>query len=542
MNTLLKVLTALRMLLVRVFQWNPLMRMTEDPKSAQTRVLLEILRRNRATVFGRQHGFADITSSDEYTSQVPVHTYEQLRELIEKQARENIPYLNAEQPGFYVLTSGTTAQPKYIPVLSHSIAAFRRSQRLVAFAVYRSIPEAFDGKVLAIVSPAIEGKLPSGEPYGSMSGLIYSSMPRLLQTKYVVPPDVFDIPDYNSKYFEIALHALVERNITIIATANPTTLLKLERTIAENCSDLLAKIAQRDPARAAELTQLQLEYGALKFRDLWPALRVVTMWTGGSCGVQIPAIKAMLPAAAHIVEVGYLSSEFRGGIVVDALLNREIPTLHENFFEFVRRNEWEDRNPEGRNTEDEHPQFLLLDQIEVGEQYHIFVTTQNGLYRYHINDVIEVTGHFNNTPTIRFVQKGKGVTTLTGEKLYESQLLAAIARFNSTAGTNILFFLMLGNATDLQYTLYLEHEFIDASALEEFLCEENIEFAAKRHSGRLNPLRIVFLRHGTGEAYKRYHVQRGQRENQFKLVHLQYSAECSFDFSPHVLGGVHAAD
>ena len=92
--------------------------------------------------------------------------------------------------------------------------------------------------------------------------------------------------------------------------------------------------------------------------------------------------------------------------------------MHENFFEFVEKSLWEAGEPV----------FLSLDEIEEGEQYYVFTTTQGGLYRYDIDDIIEVTGRFNETPTIRFVQKGKGITNLTGEKLYESQLIQAISR------------------------------------------------------------------------------------------------------------------
>ena len=54
------------------------------------------------------------------------------------------------------------------------------------------------------------------------------------------------------------------------------------------------------------------------------------------------------------------------------------------------------------------------------------MSTQTGLYRYFMNDIVRVTGKFHETPTIQFVQKGKGVTNITGEKLYESQVIQAV--------------------------------------------------------------------------------------------------------------------
>ena len=136
-------------------------------------------------------------------------------------------------------------------------------------------------------------------------------------------------------------------------------------------------------------------------------------WTSGSCRVLIPSLRKQLLPSTNIIEMGYLSSEFRGSITIDVLKNKGIPTLEENFFEFVAEEEW------GSET----PTFLTLEQIEEDRKYYIFVTTQNGLYRYFINDIVEVNGRYNSTPAIRFTQKGKGVTNITGEKLYENQLV-----------------------------------------------------------------------------------------------------------------------
>ena len=117
-----------------------------------------------------------------------------------------------------------------------------------------------------------------------------------------------------------------------------------------------------------------------------------------------------------LVEMGYLSSEFRGSLTVDPVNNRAVPTVHENFFEFVEREKWENGCPE----------FLTIDQIELGAAYYVIVTTRAGLYRYFINDVVEFDGHYCKTPTIHFLEKGAGVTSITGEKLHENQVTQAM--------------------------------------------------------------------------------------------------------------------
>ena len=208
--------------------------------------------------------------------------------------------------------------------------------------------------------------------------------------------------------------------------------------------------------------------------------------------------------------------------------NNAVPAFHENFYEFVEKDDWENNKRH----------FLTLDQISEGKQYYILVTTQNGLYRYFINDIIEVTGFYNNTPKIKFVQKGEGVTNITGEKLYECQLQKAIETIKQEYQLSIAFFMMIAYQETLQYVLYLEHVPVNmldmAKEVEKHLNKLNIEYEAKRKSNRLRPLRLAFLKPGTGEAYKIYCVKAGQREGQFKLLNLQYDKDYIFNFEKYV--------
>lgn len=525
-------ITHLRMAIARWFLWRPLIRKTHNPSAAQAALLQSILKRNADTVFGRKHDFLNISSYGEYSNAVGVNEYEALRDYIEKQEAEKRPYLYPGQPVMYAQTSGSSGKPKYIPILEHMLSRYRKSQSVVAYAIYRAIPGAYSGKVLAIVSPAVEGALETGTPFGSMSGLIYKSMPKVMRSKYVVPPEVFELEDYEQKYYLIAKHALAEKNVTIIATANPSTLMKIEKIMNERPEELLAEIRAYDAHRADELAKALAHKGAFVFSDIWPNLKAVVTWKGGSCGVLLPSVQKQLSETTTLVEMGYLSSEFRGGITVDPLRDREILTLHENFYEFVEKEDWQNARAS----------FLLLDQLEVGKQYYIFVTTQGGLYRYNINDIVEVTGWYNKTPTIRFVQKGKGVTNLTGEKLHEAQLINAMGLLQQESGSEIGFFIMLGCPESLTYTLFIEHDAFETSSVETHLNTLNMEFHDKRKSGRLKPTQIVFVKDGTGKAYEQHCLKDGKREGQFKLAYLQYKQDCSFEFMAHVRKASDEAD
>ena len=538
------------MVLIKHFLWNPLLRKTNHPQQIQSEVLKQILLNSKDTVFGKTHGFANMNAYQDFCAAVPVQSYEDLRPYIEKQEEEKTPYLYAEQPGMYAQTSGTTGKPKYIAILESSISQYRKSQHIFAYAQYAGLPGVYSGKILAIVSPAVEGYLESGTAYGSMSGLIYKSMPRFVRSKYVIPPELFEVEDYEIKYYLITAFALAEKNITLMGTANPSTILKIANVLEYQSASLIRDIRRgsfenlktlsddvrqcinhtftKNASRAIELEQILYEKKRLGLSDIWPNLRAVSTWTGGSCAVLISSLKTQLPKTTRIVELGYLSTEFRGNITIDILNNKAIPTLDTNFFEFVEKEDWES----------EKPDFLTLEQIEIGKQYFVLVTTPNGLYRYDINDIIEVTGKHNRTPTFTFVQKGKGVTNITGEKLYETQLVQALEAARQKHLLDIDFFIMLADPEKLQYKLYVEHEPIDATillgTLEHHLSDLNIEYETKRKSGRLKPLCLKFLRSGAAEAYKRHSIETGQREGQFKVVHLQYKKDCTFDIDKHI--------
>ena len=128
------------------------------------------------------------------------------------------------------------------------------------------------------------------------------------------------------------------------------------------------------------------------------------------------------------------------------------------------------------------------------------------------------------------------MTNITGEKLYEHQVTEAVGQALNARGLSSEFFVMLADVENSRYTLCVEQvsSLGDLGILvEERLASMNIEFKAKRASRRLQPIRVLRLRCGTGDVYRRHCVSNGQREAQFKLIRLQYSHECTFDFERH---------
>jgi hypothetical protein len=530
---------------IRKKYYIPFIKLTKDPEKNQCDLLKYILKLNKDTHFGRNHEFKSINSYKDYKNAVPINEYEDLRSYINQQEKTGEPYLNSQQPVMYAQTSGTTGEPKNIPILKASIESYKQSQSLFSYTQYSYDKEVYSGKLLAIVSPDIEGTLSTGTPYGAISGLIYKSMPTLLRYSYLLPFEIFTISDYDLKYYLICAFALSSENITLIATPNPSTILRLKDIIDTSLENLLQDIEsgnlswikeidsekkQRiiskfkpNKLRASQLRELKKKKGSLIMSDIWPNLRLITTWTSGNCSTLLPSLKAQLSSKSFIGEVGYMSSEFRGTVNLDIRNEIQVPTLNENFFEFVERDEW---GSEG-------PVFLMLHEIELSKDYYIFVTTQNGLYRYFINDIIQVTGKYHNTPTIKFIQKGDGVISLTGEKLYEDQVNIAVLKVINKYNLKIKFYVMVAYSEELKYRLYIQQPFksVYAQEIEQEISHLNIEYMEKRKSGRLMPLEVICVEKGTAEEFKKYNLDKGQREGQFKLIRLLSDKDCDFDFN-----------
>lgn len=533
------------MRLIRDREWLPMLALTERPDAIQRQLLSTILVSQQNTHWGRRHAFASIQSYEDFAQAVPVLGFEDLRQDIEGQEQNGESLLNAERPVHYVQTSGTTGKPKHLPLIKSAIDWISQYQRLFSYAQWWGVSGIYDGQILVIAGQPVEGQLPGGAPYGSMSGLMNQGLPQVVLQKSVLPDGLLRVADIRLKYLRMAACAVATGTLSVIATPNPSTILKLLEVIRSEFPYLIEALAvgpqhpifsqgtawiETIPITADRLAYLRTLIGQASKLDLaclWPELRAVITWTGGNCAVLIPKLRSLLSNKTAVIEMGYLSSECLGSLNIDVRENRCIPTFQEHFFEFIEVTDGDDYVPEP----------VMLGELHEGRKYQVLVTTRSGLYRYAMNDIVEVTGWFNRVPTIQFVQKGKGVTNITGEKLYEHQAVEAIETVLKASDLASEFYVMLADVHTAGYTLYLEQEVVPSSfgsKVDEQLARMNVEYRAKRESGRLLPLCAVPLRAGTAESYRSHCVAKGQRDAQFKLIRLQYTHDCSFDFSQHL--------
>ncbi|GAA5214615.1 GH3 auxin-responsive promoter family protein [Corallincola platygyrae] len=512
----------------------------------QRALLLRIIKQNADTEYGKRYGFANIKTIEDYQAAAPLVSYEDIRPEIERMTAGESNILTAEQPVMFAQTSGTTGKAKFIPVTpSCQRNASSDMMRAWMYHAKRAHPNLYKGKIVSLVSPAVEGYTESGLSYGSTSGHIYKQMPSIVQKIYAIPYEVFEIEDYEAKYYALMRFALSEK-VSLLATANPSSILKMCEKADEYGTPLIEDIRQGtlstrfsiepelrqalesglspDPARADFLQKQQNKRdGRLLPGDYWPELALIGCWKGGTVGHYLEKFPAWFDpdgnSPKQVRDWGFLSSEARCSVPLSDKGCAGPLALDVNFYEFVQADDV-------LNAPNDPSQwnFLTIEKLKTGGEYYIFLTTTGGLYRYDINDVITVEGFYKSSPKIRFLRKGRGMTNITGEKLSVNQVIDAIQKASVASGVLADHFKAEAYTEESRYLLRLEpvgHYDDDAliqfiEAFDQALREINVEYEAKRKSQRLHAPLLHVMRDGWYERARKAQVAEGKRMFQAK--------------------------
>jgi hypothetical protein len=537
-------------------------KLSRAPAQSQQRLLREILGTNADTEFGRRHGFAGITTFREFQERVPISSYEDLEPYINAAMLGQPNQLTKHEPVLFTTTSGTTGASKYIPMTRDGKRAKSRLMLLWFSALYRDHPGIVGGRILSVVSPEVESHTPSGVPCGADSGHAYRTMPGPVKSMYTAPYGVFAVEDYEAKYYTL-LRLAAGQDISCIATVNPSTIVLLADRLARHTDAIIRDVRdgslsadvavpetlraslhlKPDPERARRLERAAASGGGVLRPGLaWPKLAAIGCWKGGTVGAYLVKFDTYFPQQPPIRDFGYYATELRGSVPLSDEGDAGVIAVGTNVLEFHPADE--DRAPEGR-------ELLPVERLEVGQRYFVYVTTASGLYRYDMNDIVEVTGHYRQTPLIRFIQKGKGVVSFTGEKLYETQVIAAVDQAFAALRGRYHFIaavaeLVDGTSPRLVFLTEFDDQVTepDGSALvdqvDAALGDQNSEYQTKRKSMRYGAPVIRVVRPGEFDRYRRRMVETGQRaDGQFKVLRLtsDTSFAAEFEAERDLVGG-----
>ena len=525
-----------------------LARASRNPEKASARTLRKILNLAKNTAYGKEHHFGAIVKARKpeqlfrlYEKSVRASEYESFRPYVERHKHGEANVLIPGKPLMYATTSGTTSKPKWIPISQKYMKdVYDVMSHIWLDNFARVRPKFLSGGLVVSVATVVEGYAEDGTIFGSVSGVTAKKIPSIIRKRFVTPPEVYDISDYTARYY-VMMRLAIAHSVSYIVAPNPSTLLELIHNAEEYFDDyiediekgsisekfdvspeirsVLAGFTVPDPERADFLRRVKEKCGGKpQLKDWWPDMQLLSSWKCGNTAIAAEKVQQQLPAGCCYQELGYFASECRFGLVLDEGIDSTLfPNYH--YYEFIEESDLE--NPE--------PRFLRLHELEQGKRYCIYVTTFSGLYRYNMNDLVEVGGWNGKTPKIHMVQKVNGIVSITGEKLYEKQFIEAVHEAERQSGLKANFFIGFADPEEACYDFYYEFENrkIRRSKAEAFtkivdsqLMEMNIEYQSKRASHRLKEPKTFVLKRNAYDHFKRRSLLEGARDGQFKLVML----------------------
>lgn len=516
-------------------------RATQSAIRVQQQVLHARLRANADSDFGRDHHFDRVRSTQDFRRHVPVLTYDDHRPYIERVKSGDLRALfgPGQRVHMFALTSGTTDEPKFIPVTGQFLRDYRRGWNAFGIKALLDHPHAFLRPIVQVTSRMDESRTEAGIPCGAITGLMAATQKRLVRKYYVTPQCVAEIDDAAAKYYTIMRLGLACDDAAFVATASPATQLKLARTADTHRDQLIrdvhdgtlrADLAVPDhvrralaprlapaPQRARYLERIVAEHDALLPKHYWD-LAFVANWTGGTMGLYLQDFPHYF-GDVPVRDVGLLASEGRVSIPIDDGTPAGILDVMSHFFEFIPRSD----------AEADPPPTFLCHELEVGEEYFVVMTTASGLYRYQLGDLVRVVGYFNEAPLIEFLNKGAHVSSLAGEKLTEHQVILAMQRVAGATERAPANFLLAPRWSDPpHYVLHAEAHAVEpalgdtlAVEFDRQLAQVNLEYASRRSSDRLGPIRLNLLPPDALARRDHQQAERHRRGNeQFKHRYL----------------------
>lgn len=334
------------------------------PVETQLATLQYLLKKAKHTVFGANHGFADIRTPEQWAAQVPLRDYEGLRDYVDLVVEGKPNVLWPGRPVYYAKTSGTTSGVKYIPITADSIPYHIHSARnaLLNYVHETGKSDFLDRKLIFLSgSPTLEDK--KGVKLGRLSGIVNHHVPSYLRTNQLPAWETNIIEDWETKLDRIVEETL-QQDMSLISGIPPWVQMYFDRIIARTGRPI------KDVFPNFEM----FVYGGVNFEPYRKKLYE-------SIGRQVPSIETY-PASEGFI--AYQDRQEGEGLLL--LLRNGM------YYEFVPLEEFGKPNATR----------LHIGQVELGRQYAIILNTNAGLYGYVIGD------------TVKFVSKSPYRILVTG--------------------------------------------------------------------------------------------------------------------------------
>nr|XP_054767600.1 uncharacterized protein LOC129274884 [Lytechinus pictus] len=523
-----------------------------NPRRVQGDFLMRVLKENGDTVYGRNFKLKNIWNVEEFRKRHPLTTYEDYKPFIERVMAGERGVMTQQLPDAFIQTSGTTGPSKYFPQRNHKYVLTLALDILFAN-IHNICPRLglLQKRLFQYVHPVIS-RAKSG---GSIrSALSFYEDDGLVASCYSTPPSGFRIQSFQTANYIHLLFALLDPNLGALGGGFIGSIASMMNQLEQCWEDIVCDIERGTinekvkfddddgirssleqalgnghPERAGELRrQFKKGFDGI-MRRLWPNLEL--MYGVDNTGIW-PDLKKTYASGLQLVNIGYGSSE---GMFLACS-----PWYHEDnrsmafwpslaFFEFIRL----------EDSKQSQPKTLLIDELEVGQEYEIVFTQESGLYRYRVGDVVRITGYHYNCPTFEFMYRLGLILNLRYEKMNQvvlkEGLQSAVGQLNGV----ILIDYAVAESTLIPksssafeetedmpyYVMFLELGQQGATTsdgimnlIDKEFRHRNSDYERLRREGAISRPRIHIMKPGTFEDLKKYVVNTtNTTANQYKV-------------------------
>ncbi len=372
------------------------------PNEVQNELLMGLVQKAKDTEFGQLNGFKDVVSYSRFSDNVPISTYENYADMIERARKGEINVFWPNPIKWFAKSSGTTnAKSKFIPVSQDALddCHYAGSKDLIALYLNNN-PESklFDGQSLRL-GGSKELYEENGTVFGDLSAILIDNLPLWAEFKSTPSSKVSLMSDWNVKLQAIVDETMNE-NVTSLAGVPSWMLVMLNHVLHTT--------------------------GKNHLLEVWPNLEVY--FHGGVSFLPYKTqYENLLPNSDFKYYEIYNASE--GFFAIqdqndssDLLLMLDYGI----FYEFIPMSTFETSSQK----------IIPLHEVELNQNYALVITTNSGLWRYLIGDTVRFTSL--SPYRIRITGRTKHHINAFGEELIIENADDALKSTCSITGTELV--------------------------------------------------------------------------------------------------------
>jgi len=459
----------------------------------QNELWRNLIKRNKNTIFGKEHRFNEINQYADFKNLIPTRHYEDFISYIDKIKNGETDILQRGKPLYLLMTSGTTAGTKFIPLsksgIRHQINA---AMKVLCFHSINIRNADFMSYQMIFIQGSPELSNEYKVPSGRLSGVVYHHIPTFFQKNKLPTYSTNIIPNWQEKIDKI-VESTANKDISIIGGIPPWCIQYFEKLRAKTKKENLKSIF---PNLSIYI------HGGLDFRSYKDKIEGL-LGNGVHCLQTFPASEGFFAIQDRLDSDDML-----------LLLNQGI------FYEFIPSNKIEQTNET----------IVSLENIEVNETYELVVTTDSGLWRYRMGDLVQITSKFPFR--LRVIGRTSQFISAFGEHVIGYEIEKTMEEVSRKLGLKFVDYHVSPNIESIQYEWRIEWEETPKTPIHEI--ETNLDQALMARNkyylhlitgGIIQACKIITL---PSKTFSTLREKTGKEGGQNKVIRLKNETNISF--------------